>query len=230
MTTITWFILVSLFFHTYARMRVDQPLHGQLSPGRPPLAQTGLGRPQSAQTCPGWPLPAQPSPGRPAYHWQKRIWRTSCPRRSWPRPLRTWLRWQPCPLRTRCWPRMTLPSLCRCLLLQYAPPKDNACVLSTSSCVLVGSREALHGGMGGDDSRPHRCGKGGRKALFISEPPDTYICGSCLLVSSPPRMMHKKEPKTLTSVAVVMAVRRPLWCIAVCSSSFVLIFYAILCI
>ena len=46
-------------------------------------------------------------------------------------------------------------------LIVAIPPKGNACVIDTSFCVLVGSREALHGGMSGLDPRPHRCGKGG---------------------------------------------------------------------
>ena len=111
-------------------------------------------------------------------------------------------------------------------VLHFALPKRNTCVLGISSCVLVGLREALHGGMGGVGPRPHRRGKGGRKPLLFLSPQIRISAGRfyvSLSLSSPPRNMHKNAPQILTSVAVVMAVRRPPRCITVCSWSLVLI-------
>ena len=42
-----------------------------------------------------------------------------------------------------------------------------------------------------------------------------------LFLSSSPRKIGKKAGQRVTSVAVTMAVRRPPWCITVCSWSFV---------
>ena len=111
-------------------------------------------------------------------------------------------------------------------MLHSALPKGNACASGTSCCVLAGSREALHGCMGGDGPRPHRRGKGWRKPLLFLRrqirlsAPHFY---AYLFLSSPSRTIPKNSGQILTSVAVVMAVRRPPWCIAVCSWSFVLI-------
>ena len=71
--------------------------HGMLNLVRagPLRAQIGSDRPPSTQTCLGMPLPDQPSPGRPACYRRLQLLRSSCPQRSWPRLLQTWLRWQP---------------------------------------------------------------------------------------------------------------------------------------
>ena len=63
------------------------------------------------------------------------------------------------------------------------------------------------------------------KHPFISEAPDTCLsvplfC-TYLFLSSSLRKMSKNAEQALTSVAVMMAVRRPSWCIAVFSWSFV---------
>ena len=121
---------------------------------------------------------------------------------------------------------MTPPLPLQGRLLHSASPNGNTCVSGTSSCVLVGSREPLHGCMGGDGPRPHRRGKGWRKPLLILRCQirvSAVRFYASLSLSSPPRKMRKNEQQRLTSVAVVMAVRRPPWCIAVYSWSFVLI-------
>ena len=68
--------------------------------------------------------------------------------------------------------------------------------------------------------------KGGSKPLLFLRPQIRISAEpfyASLFLSSPPRKMHKKAQQILTSVAVAMAVRRPPWCITVCSWSFVLI-------
>ena len=195
MTTITWFILVSLFL-PQAGIRVDQPWHAQLGLRRPPPAQIGPGRPPSAQICPGRPLPAHSTPGCPAYYWRPQLWPSSRPRRSWPRPLRTCLRWQSCLLWPRCWPGITLPLPLHGQLSHSASSNGNACVSGASFCVLVGPREALHGCMGGDGPRPHGRKKGWRKPLLFLRF-QTRVSARrfyvYLFLSRPPRKMRKND-------------------------------------
>ena len=112
------------------------------------------------------------------------------------------------------------------LIVQYVQPKGNDCVSSTSYCVLVGSRAALRGDMGGDGPRPYSRGKGGGKLLlFLRFQTRVSVETFCayLFLSSPPNNIYKRDQQKLTSVAVPMAVPLSPWCIAVWLWSFVLI-------
>ena len=80
--------------------------------------------------------------------------------------------------------------------------------------------------MGGDGHGYHHRKKWGINPLSFLRL-QSYISAVLFAASwflgSQPRIVLKKEQQRLTSVAVVMTVRRPPWCITVCSSSFVLI-------
>ena len=68
-------------------------------------------------------------------------------------------------------------------MLHSAPPKGHACVSGTSSCVLVVSREALHGCMGGNGHGYHYRQKGGLNPPFISETSELYLsCSFCCIL------------------------------------------------